>query len=377
MIRKTSLLLAALTVSSVLSAQMVKEITVSQENSYTDHVSLKEDSRDMDLMVKFVFNEEANTLTVSLISYRTLFVFWDQVRYKPTFRGRTLRPKMLPYVVESDPDDRFRVSKVLKWSIPKPRKSYVFNRWNSYDGLQPTPQDYKMVNDYISQTFDILNKRSQVSVTLRDIFLMEHTDVRDYEIFFGKDLYTQYQVTIQRDPCYGKDEDIKSAQDAEKSIAAAYASINDKYGSGQVTSQESLKLFQEMQDLLISQYPRKEAQSDCPDIQAAYDSYNQYVESISRMTCRLVTATSAGAASGLAGILPKTLLLKARQIDQLVARWMNSRDVMERRDLVKQCDSVVKAGEADISSQGAYSAEQKQAVSVFREAVQYFNKTCK
>ncbi len=377
MIRKTSLLLAALTVSSLLSAQMVKEITVSQENSYTDHISLKEDSRDMDLMVKFVFNEEANTLTVSLISYRSLFVFWDQVRYKPTFRCRTLRPKMLPYVVESDPDDRFRVSKVFKWSIPKPRKKYVFNRWNSYEGLQPTPQDYKIMNDYINQTFDILNKRDQVSVTLRDVFVMEHTDVRDYEIFFGKDLYTQYQVTIERDPCFGKDDDIKSAQDAEKSIAAAYASFNDKYGSGKVTSNESLQLFLEMQDLLIKQYPRKETQSDCPDIQAAYDSYNQYVESISRMRCVVVTAAPAGAANGLAGILPKTLLLKARQIDQIVARWMNSRDIMERRDLVKQGDKLAKEGEADISSQGAYTTEQKQAVNVFREAVRYFNKTCK
>ena len=381
MIRKTSLLLAALAISSVLPAQMVKEITVSQENSYTDHLSLKKDARDMDMMVKFVFNEEANTLTVNLISYRSLFVFWDQVGYKPTFKGRRLRPNMLPYVVEYNPDDRFRISKIFKWSIPQPRKKFVFNRWNSYDGLQPTAQDYKIVNDYISQTFDILNKRNQVSVTLRDVFVMEHTDERDYEIFFGKDLYTQYQVTIQRNPCFGKDEDIKSAQEAEKSVAAAYASINERYGSGQVSSKESLKVFKEMQSLLIGQYPRKESQSECSDIQAAYDSYNKYVDSIKRMTCKVVTpaaaAASGGGGNGLTGILPKTLLLKARQIDMAVARWMNSKDVMERRDLVKQCESMAKEGESYISSQGAFTAEQKKAVNVFRAAVQYFNKTCK
>ena len=38
-------------------AQIVKTITVAQGKSYTDHISLKPDSKDMDLMVKFVFSE--------------------------------------------------------------------------------------------------------------------------------------------------------------------------------------------------------------------------------------------------------------------------------------------------------------------------------
>ena len=81
--------------------------------------------------------------------------------------------------------------------------------------------DYKLVNDYISQTFGIMDKRNQVSFTLRDVFVMEHTDYNDYELMFGKDINTQYQITIQRDPCVGKDEQLKGAQDAEKSIATA------------------------------------------------------------------------------------------------------------------------------------------------------------
>ena len=47
-----------------LQAQTVRTIQVAQGASYTDHISLKEDSKDMDLMVKFVFDEGNNTLTV-------------------------------------------------------------------------------------------------------------------------------------------------------------------------------------------------------------------------------------------------------------------------------------------------------------------------
>ena len=71
-----------------IQAQTVRAISVAQGKSYTDHISLKPDSKDMDLMVKFVFKEDANTLTVTLISYRSLFVFWDKVHFKPLIKGR-------------------------------------------------------------------------------------------------------------------------------------------------------------------------------------------------------------------------------------------------------------------------------------------------
>ena len=111
-----------------IHAQTVRTISVGQGASYTDHLSLKEDVKDMDLMVKFVFNEEANNLTVTLISYRTLFVFWDNVHFKPLIKGRKLRPDQLPYVVEYNPKDKFKVSKLFKASIPKPTKEFFFNR---------------------------------------------------------------------------------------------------------------------------------------------------------------------------------------------------------------------------------------------------------
>ena len=74
-------------------AQSVKEITVSQGVPFTDHISLKDDTKDMDLMAKFVFDEKTNTLSVSLISYRDLFVFQTDTPYGQAIKGRKMKPE--------------------------------------------------------------------------------------------------------------------------------------------------------------------------------------------------------------------------------------------------------------------------------------------
>jgi len=382
-VHRALLFLTVFTVSVALSAQMVKQIVVSQENPFTDHLSLKEDSRDMDLMVKFVFSEENNTLTVNLISYRSLFVFWDQVCYKPTITTkRKLKPEMLPYVVQYEPKDRFKISKIFKWSIPQPRKRMIFNRWITSEGMQPAPQEYKMVNDYVSQTFNIQNQRNQVSATLRDVFLMEHTDESEYEIFFGRDLYTQYLITIQRDPCFGQQENIDAAINSRDAIAKSYRTFKRSYRKGTVTSQDALKTFKELKALLMNQYPQQASASSCPIVQKTWDSYNQYVDSIKQYNVVLEAQPQPkdGRATGIAtapGVMSKELMSIARQIDQCVARWLNSKDAIERRDLIKRCNSMIDNGNKMISTQGAYTAEQKKAVYVFKAAVRYYNKTCK
>jgi hypothetical protein len=150
--------------------------------------------------VKFVFDEAANQLTVSLISYRNLFVFRDNARFKPTIKGRTIRPDMLPYVVTFDPSEKYQISKLFKSTVPRPHKKFVFSRWIEYEHLQPAPQEYQMVNDFITQTFDIQKKETQVSVTLRDVMLMDDVSKKPtrkcYSISYGRDLYLQYQITI-------------------------------------------------------------------------------------------------------------------------------------------------------------------------------------
>ena len=361
------------------SAQTVRNVTVSQGQAFTDHISLDDDATDKDIMVKFVFDEAANQLTVSLISYRNIFVFHEDTRFKPTIKGRTIRPDLLPYVVTFDPKEKYRLSKLFRSTVPKPRSQYVFHRWIDYEGLQPAPQEYAMVNDYITQTFDIMNKRSSVVVRLRDVLLMDDVskkpNKKEYEIRFGRDLYMEYHIDIQRNPCFGLDEEIASATTALEGIQKSYNNLHSKFPNGIATSQESLKLFQELKDLLVKQFPRKDEQSACPDLQKALDGYNAYVDSLTDMKCVLGGSEGGGGAGG-AGVNSKSLLSKARQIDAAVARWLLSSDPIERRDIILQCEGTIKEVNASVKSMGVYSAEQRHALSVFREAEQYFRKNC-
>ena len=356
----------------------MKHIAVSQEESYTDHISLEGDVTDKDIMVKFVFDEAANQLTVSLISHRMIFVFREDVRFKPLIKGRKIRPDMLPYVVTYDPSEQYRISKLFKATVPKPRKQYVFHRWIDYEGLQPAPQEYAMVNDYISQTFDILKKRNSVIVRIRDVMLMndvsKHLDKRRFEIPFGRDLYTEYHVDILRNPCFGMDEDIASAKAALDGVRKSYRNLNKRFGNGTVDSQESLTAFENMKEQLAEQYPHKDIQSPCPDLQQIWDTYNTYTDSISRVNCKVVSAGASRIAGD--GVSARLLLTKARQIDAAVARYLLSTDPIERRDIIFQTENTIKTVHQSISSQGVYTTEQRQAVQVFREAERYFRNNC-
>lgn len=363
-----------------LQAQTVRTIQVAQGASYTDHISLKEDSKDMDLMVKFVFNEENNTLTVTLISYRMLFVFWDNVHYKPLIKGRTLRPDQLPYVVDTKPKDKYKVTKLFRATVPEPRADFYFQRWIDYEGLQPAPQDYKMVNDFISQPFDIQNKRTSVTIRLHDVFLMDKIEKKKYnryEIPFGRDLDLVYQVNIVRNPCFGLDEDITAAKNALDGVSKNYASFKKKYGSGVLGSEESLKLFNELKSTLQEQFQHKEVQSDCSDIQDAWDAYNQYVDSIGGMRCVVRTAEEVAASAGLSPESLTILLSKARQIDKMVSRWLISADPMERHDLEVQCENLISEVNAMIGKNSGHTPEQREAIATFRSAERYYRNTCK
>lgn len=363
-----------------IHAQTVRTISVGQGASYTDHLSLKEDVKDMDLMVKFVFNEEANNLTVTLISYRTLFVFWDNVHFKPLIKGRKLRPDQLPYVVEYNPKDKFKVSKLFKASIPKPTKEFFFNRWIDYEGLQPAPQDYKMVNDFISQTFDIQNKRDLVTIRLRDVFLMDKIEKKKYNLYnipLGRDLNLEYKITIMRNPCFGLDDELASAKKALEGITTNYSTLSKRFGNRLVPTQETKTLLDGLKVTIQDQFPPKSVDSPCKDIQETWNKYNLYVDSIAALKCEIESVESTVAASSFSPDGLKILMAKSRQIDIIVSRWLMSKDPIECRDLISQGRRIIDEVNAMIGKRTGNTAEQQKAVATFRAAERYFNSTCK
>ena len=369
------------------SIQTAKAITISQEEPYTDNIMLTNDVKDKDLMVKLVFNEDKNTLTVSLISYRRLFVFWDDTRYKGTFSGSgKLHIDRLPYVITSNDGDRFRLSKSYRKSLPKPRKQHIFKKWIEYEGLQPVDKERNMVNDYIEQTFDIQNKRTNVVVRLRDILLMDQTGEKGkskrYELSNGKDLNIEYQITIQRNPCFGTEEEMAAVSKSLTGIMGSYKNFKKKYGKGRVGTEEALKLFKEMKSVLTTQFTKDTIVSQCPDIQKLRDQYNLIVDSINGIDVKMESANileASGAIMGAKGRVMNTkiILSNARQLDQNVARWLRSNDQVEREDLKMQCMGIIKDTNLIINSGGGQTAEERNAINIFRQAEKYFKKSCK
>lgn len=364
-----------------LHGKTVKTITVADGIPFTDHIAMATDATDKDLMVKFVFDESSNTLTISVLSYRMLFVFWESTPYKGVIRRRWIHTDRLPYVVTAEEGQRFRLSKPLRNALPKPYKKHIFKKWIGYDGLQPQEKELKMLNDYIEQTFDIQNKRSNVTVTLRDIMLMEATKQKKlntcYTIDFGKDLNTEYQITIQRNPCFGLNQEKEAAQKAKEAVKKSFNSLKQKYGDGIVSSAEAKKTFEELKSMLTAQFQHNNDSSACPVIQDYIDQYNLLADSLAAMTVNIEMVKAQEKILGSKGneANEKIVLSNARQIDSKVAHWLNSRDASERADIISECQSIIKDTKLIINTLS--QTESNEAIRLFRHAEQYFNKTCK
>ncbi len=389
---KTFLLtLIALCPTLGATAQTTKDITVSEDNPYTDHLSLKDDSKDMDLMVKFVFNDANNTLSVFLISYRDLFVFMTDTPYKQAISGRKIKPNKLPFVVNTEPGVTYLLDKDYEKSFAKPRKKHVFKRWIEYSGLQPVPKEYKMVNDFVQQDLTIMNNADAVTITLHDVMMLDQQPnsnpiKKKYNVVWGKNLNVTYHIYLDRNPCFGKEEEIQAARKSLESIRAGYKNITDRFGSGIVSDGESLANFREMKKLLVGQYPVKTGKSSCPYLQSTWDAYNEYVDSINNLKCRIRSAVSGskGSGNGSGGVaVPKDgvnsgyILTQARRIDNAVSRWLVSKDMTERSDLKKQCQEIINVVKSTVAQKGLINESQKNAMGIFNQAAKYYYTICK
>ncbi|MCQ2143856.1 MAG: hypothetical protein MJY56_07295 [Bacteroidales bacterium] len=364
-----------------LSAQLSSTVFVSGTEGYTDCISLSRDSKDMDVIVKFSFDEAANTLKLSLTSYRGMFVFYDNMRYSKAFKLGKLNPERLPYEVESPGKSTYHSTSVLRASLRKPVGKYVFHRWIEYDGLQAVPAGYRMVNDRIEQLFTINGRRAVVSITLRDIMLMDPAKKEGrYNFVFDKDMSKRYDVVILRDGCFGKEEDIAAASEALGTVSAAYDTLKTRFPGGIARTKESADVFEQMKTMLLTQFKKKDADNDCGCIMEDLTRYNAYIDSVSVMTVKVpaptVVTKPKETTTAPAGINADNMFARARKIDMAVSRWKVTTDALEKKDIEKSCRSIIAAGKEEIRVKGVYTQNQKNARDAFLSAESYFNRTC-
>jgi hypothetical protein len=113
--------------------------------------------------------------------------------------------------------------------------------------------------------------------------------------------------------------------------------------------------------------------NDCPTIQSMLQEYNSYVDSIAKLAD--VKAEFAHKRPRLS-IPADQLLAVARMVDNNVASWLVSNDVVEKADLVKRNKKLIEDINKKLSRKMQMDREQTHALSVFKKAERYFNETC-
>lgn len=363
-----------LALCQAVSAQVSKTVFLTAEKGYTDHISLSKERQDMDISARFTFDETKNTITVSLVSYRGMFVFNDNVRYSRIFSFGKMNPLKLPYEVAFEPKNKFFSTATLRKTLPSPYRKYMFRRWIEAEGLQPEPVECKMVNDHIEQTFTIVGGRSVVSVTLRDIMLMDPANKEGRYLFvMDKDVRCRYDIAILRNPCFGQEKEIVSSTEALMSITAAYDSLSVLYDKCPKTS-DGAAAFSNIQKVLVKQFSKKNAKTDCDCIR---DNYTKYNETLDRINALKINVPKSQKPAAPSGINASGMLSRARKIDMSVSRWLVSNDAVEKADIVKKCKSIIAAGKEEIRAKGVRNQSQKDAEQAFLAAEAYFNRTCK
>lgn len=349
-------------------------ITVSDKHPYEEVISTKEDVKDMQVKLKIEFDEPKNVLTVSLTSAQNLFGFKNDSRYKNVIRNKRISLKRLPYKVESEPDMTYRLSKDIRYNIPGCNNKHTFESWVSNTSLHPHSEDYIMVTDTLKQKFDIIGDTT-ITISLGDIMMMKRSVSKKnrYDLTYYTNLDREYEIILERNPCLGKEEEISNTQALLEEIKTSYKSLAEKYPPVDNLTPETLLALEEARVKLETKYPKLDTQNECPEIENMLESYNLYADSIAQL---------ANVKSAYAHKRPKftvsadQLLAVARMVDNNVAAWLVSNDVVEKADLVKRNNRLIGDINKKLSKNMKMDKNQARALSVFKKAEKYFNETC-
>lgn len=382
-------------------APNIRVFSLSPDTAHVDSLTLPTADGAASITMTFTYNQAEGTLNVKMESDKILHVFRRDVKYGDVihnrfliFKPRRLNIFKLPYEVDSPADADYKVSKAMKKALGSGSalKQYVMHQWDEVNGMKPIPvAKYAIINDYIEQTYKIDDSADNIAFTLHDVMLLTHNPktpkkYNNYLIESLKDFNVQYMIILMRDPCMGMDKEKEDLSKAYDELSGAMKNLSTTFPNGIAQSVDQLKTFQDSRNELLKKYSHNDMQSECPDIQDLLTKYNACVDSLMGLTCSLSSELAARAANsemvmGLDGrshgIDASGLLFKARQIDELVTAWKVSRNRKDRVAYKLQCEKIISDAEAQVVGKYAYTDEQKVAIKTIRQAIEYFNNTCK
>lgn len=361
---------------------------VQRDSVYEDRVQLPVDDEGLDISVTVSFDEGNNQMLVTVKSSRLMIVFPESTTYRSVFRhnwfagliGRKMKPQRLRFPTLVEPKSSYKLSNECYKTFAKKRSHHTFNRWIYGSGktVAISGPVQRFVTDSLTQLFQLPDSATSASFTLRNVCLVSQKPRKKkgpkYTLMADADVNRTYNINIKRDPCYGNSALIAAEDTILSHFTDNFNKFNDQYKTRLVSTNESYEIFGHHRDLILQQYPRRNEQSDCSEIQSRRDRYNALFDSLAVMDCALEIDSSMFAMA--TGISSAFVLQRAKYIDQNTAIWLNSTDATQRRDVIRENKRYIIEVYDAILADGILTEEQRLAVAVFKRAEEYFYKVC-
>lgn len=369
-----------------LSAQ--KTVWLTGDEPYIEGLQILPDSTESDASLKIEFNEPENTVTVSLSSERNhLFAFHESVRYKDVFKCcRKLKPHQLPYNVELEEGNSFRMTHKTKKSLGRHSGRYVFRPWMGLEGGKQSGGNFKLPEDSLVGVIKVNPFQSEIVIRLRDIMVIRHKGSnprqwKKYDIVSYKALDAQYDITLVRNPCLGKEREVSDVDSLHNALSDAIAALQESFPGMEAKSLESFDNFYSLWSDLVKKFNYKDTTVQCGALLSAVRRYNSAVDSLMGLSCTVASSARGEIVSSLDGndrrIDVPSLLYRARQLDELAARWPIATTKSEKLDILQRGGKIMEeAAELTLNHLLVTDAD-KNAMELFRQAKEYFTRICK
>lgn len=381
-----------------------KAAGISAGRPYEEKLQLPFDDRGMDVNVDIAFDEAENLLTLTLTGSRPLMAFRSETAYANVFRHPLLRqrqflPGKLPYPVLVQPETKITLSKQVWKGFNKKRSKHIFNPLigSTSPELQPLGQSSEntaaatLLSRSVTQYFRVDPKATKASLTLRNLLVAERNGMpspaaqlkrnqgrkQRYRIVYDKDLNLTYNLTLQRDPCFGTDSLLAAVRTKIESVKQAYANLHDACPDGTVSSEQEQGVFNQHRSFLLSQFASIADSCACPALQQAYAEYNGYVKAIRQLPCVYVKPLPEPGKDELGmpniGVKASYILDTAHRLDNIVSQILVSHDTAQIHDLTNTAGSLIETLMKAVRERGLTSDEQRDAYTEFLKARSYFS----
>lgn len=392
------LLITWLSLLPVCSWGQATTIVLQHADTMIQKVVLHPDyqGREPELELRMCFNEQNNTVWVSLSCARYIFGLQNTVRYEEVFTkgyfchlGGKFKTINLPYEVTMNPKEKPRMRKSVRKEIgkyKKPRFKRFLRPWVSSVDMTSPEVPCEMLTRQLSRTFKVHAGEDSVHIQLRDLFLLDHKGMssrayKRYVINQHVDQNKEYVLQLHRSPCFGKEAEIEARQACLLELRQAHAQLMRLYPESMKLTEDEYNAFYAHRDSLLRVYPLKKLNEECADLLSIDTDYNHCVDSIFAHQRYIKPNVAQGE---LIATLEKAkeldalnLMYKARQLDELTALWLVAKTHTERLNIRMQCGRLLREAEEMKDGRKVVNDEQRKALDIYNKALKYYSDTVK